>query len=150
MILLQIYGQPAPQGSKKHVGNGRMVEVSKKVGPWRAAIVAEVRRRELDSELINLPMAVEMVFFRNRPKFHFNTRGDIKPSAPDFPATIPDLDKLVRSTCDGLTQSGVIHDDSRIVELTASKVWADDRGEGALIHISTIAKSKRYGANEYE
>jgi len=150
MILLQIYGTPAPQGSKRHVGGGRMIEVSKKVGPWRAAIVAEVKRRELHNELINVPIAVDVCFFRPRPKNHFNTAGDVKPSAPDFPATMPDLDKLVRSTLDALTQSGVISDDSRIVEITAAKVFADDRGEGASIFIQTITKSQKYGVNEYE
>lgn len=150
MILLNIYGQPAPQGSKRHVGNGRMIEVSKKVGPWRKAIVDEVKRRELHNELINVPVAVNICFFRPRPKSHFNTRGEVKPSAPDFPATIPDLDKLVRSTLDALTQSGVITDDARVVELTAAKVFVEDRGEGASIFIQTMSKSKRYGVTEYD
>ena len=32
---------PAPQGSKRHVGNGRMVESSAKVKPWREAVRQE-------------------------------------------------------------------------------------------------------------
>jgi len=150
VILLQIYGQPAPQGSKKFVGNNRMVEVSKKVAPWRKAIVDEVKRRELHNELINVPIAVDICFFRPRPKSHLNTRGEVKPSAPDFPATIPDLDKLVRCVLDALTQSGVITDDARVVELTAAKVFVEDRAEGASIFIQTITKSERYGVNDYE
>ena len=30
-----VLGLPAPQGSKRHVGEGRMVESSKRVKPWR-------------------------------------------------------------------------------------------------------------------
>lgn len=33
-------GTPAPQGSKRHVGRGIMIESSRKVRPWRAAVVA--------------------------------------------------------------------------------------------------------------
>jgi len=149
MILLNIYGVPAPQGSKRHVGGGRMIEASKKVGPWRAAIIAEVQRRGLDTAKINDAIAVEVTFYRPRPKSHSNARGELKQNAPQFPATIPDLDKLARSTLDALTISGLIVDDARVVELTAAKVFVEDRAEGADICITTIAKSKR-GVNEYE
>ena len=150
MILLHIYGEPAPQGSKRHVGNGRMIESSQKVAPWRDAIVAEVKRRKLHTAQMNEPMAVDVCFFRPRPKSHFTAAGEVKASAPDFPATIPDLDKLVRSTLDALTISGLITDDARIVELRAFKTFVDDRAEGADIHISTMSKSQRYGVTEYE
>lgn len=33
-IGFHVIGLPAPQGSKKHVGHGVMVESSKKVKPW--------------------------------------------------------------------------------------------------------------------
>jgi len=149
MILLNIYGVPAPQGSKRHVGGGRMIEASKKVGPWRAAIILEVQRRGLDTAKINDPIAVELTFYRPRPKSHTNARGALKLNAPQFPATIPDLDKLARSTLDALTMSGLITDDARVVELNAAKVFVEDRGEGADICIQTISKSKR-GVNQYE
>ena len=35
-----VNGLPAPQGSHKHVGGGRMVESSKKVKPWRQDVKA--------------------------------------------------------------------------------------------------------------
>ena len=37
-ITFEVYGQPAPQGSKRHVGGGRMIESSKAVAPWREAV----------------------------------------------------------------------------------------------------------------
>ena len=33
-----VLGEPAPQGSKRHVGHGILLEQSKKVKPWREAI----------------------------------------------------------------------------------------------------------------
>jgi len=126
-----------------------MIEASKKVGPWRAAIILEVQRRGLDTAKINDPIAVELTFYRPRPKSHTNARGVLKLNAPQFPATIPDLDKLARSTLDALTMSGLITDDARVVELNAAKLFVEDRGEGADICIHTISKSKR-GVNQYE
>ena len=38
VITIRVYGTPAPQGSKRHVGRGVMVESSKKVKPWREAV----------------------------------------------------------------------------------------------------------------
>ena len=39
-LTFRVYGTPAPQGSKRHVGRGVMVESSKKVAPWRQDVVA--------------------------------------------------------------------------------------------------------------
>ena len=35
--------EPAPQGSKRHVGGGRLIEASKRVKPWRQAVAATSR-----------------------------------------------------------------------------------------------------------
>jgi Holliday junction resolvase RusA-like endonuclease len=120
-ISITVYGQPAPQGSKRHVGNGVMIESSKKVKPWRADVKAAATTAvdmlpgwaPLDG-----PLSVSMVFTTLRPKGHYGTgrnAGIVKASAPSRPATIPDLSKLVRSTEDALT--GLVWaDDARVVE----------------------------------
>jgi Holliday junction resolvase RusA-like endonuclease len=52
---------------------------------------------------------------------------------------MPDVDKLLRAVFDSL--SGVIYlDDSRIIRATAQKLYADDRGPGAVIRLNTLAK----------
>lgn len=48
----------------------------------------------------------------------------MRPSAPRRPGVKPDLDKLVRSTLDGLVAGGALEDDARIVGLVASKRYA--------------------------
>lgn len=120
-ISITVYGQAAPQGSKRHVGNGVMIESSKKVKPWRtdvkaaatAAIDALPGWTPLDG-----PLSVSMTFAFLRPKGHYGTgrnAGIVKASAPARPATIPDLSKLIRSTEDALTKL-VWADDARVVE----------------------------------
>jgi crossover junction endodeoxyribonuclease RusA len=137
MITFTIEGlPPAPQGSKRHVGGGRMIESSAKVKPWREAI----RQGALAT---GAPMTLEPVFvsllFRFiRPKGHLNTKGQLKPSASVEHITRPDLDKLVRSTLDGLTGT-LFKDDSQVAFLVASKEYSNPgQREGATIELRLI------------
>jgi Holliday junction resolvase RusA-like endonuclease len=50
---------------------------------------------------------------------------------------MPDLDKLIRSVGDSLTGT-IIRDDSRIVIIQAQKIYADERGSGALIRVTSV------------
>ncbi len=52
--------------------------------------------------------------------------------------TKPDLDKLERAILDALTKSGVIKDDALVVDLVASKHYADENRPGVLIELSRI------------
>jgi crossover junction endodeoxyribonuclease RusA len=128
---------PAPQGSKRHVGGGRMVESSAKVKPWREAVRQEALKTAY--AISDQPIYLHLLFRFRRPRGHFNTRGILKPSAPHTPTTRPDLDKLCRSTLDGLT--GVLfHDDSQVAFIVASKEYAaDDELEGVQIEIREIS-----------
>ncbi len=126
-IQLTVIGEPAPQGSKRHVGRGILVESSKKVKPWREAVkwaVIDAGNPSFDGAV-----AVDLHFYLSRPKGHYGTgrnAGTVKPSSPDFPAVRPDIDKLARSTLDGLGDAGVFTDDSRIVSLGLEKRYTDD------------------------
>ena len=128
--------EPAPQGSKRHVGNGRMVEASAKVKPWRFA----VSQAALDTgePITDRPVMVQITFMFNRPKSHYNSKGQLKPTAPLYKQTKPDLDKLCRSTLDGLTNV-LLKDDSQVVNLICCKIYAEE-GElpGALITINAL------------
>ncbi|MCX7445847.1 RusA family crossover junction endodeoxyribonuclease [Corynebacterium sp. P7003] len=121
-------GIPAPQGSKRHVGNGRMIESSRKVGPWRDAVALAARAAECTP--IDGPVYVWIMFYLPRTKAMRR-----KPAPPMVQK--PDLDKLVRSTLDALTGIA-FHDDSQVTHITADKRRAaPDEETGALIHIST-------------
>lgn len=137
-ITMTVYGTPAPQGSKRHVGGGIMVESSTKVGPWREAIVSEAIRTDIVGRKLDGPLFVGVVFWLARPAGHFGKRG-LLPSAPKHPSVKPDIDKLLRSTLDGLTQAGVIADDARIVFVEACKRYAPhDVVAGAVISIEVV------------
>jgi crossover junction endodeoxyribonuclease RusA len=118
-------GQPAPQGSKRHVGRGIMVESSKAVAPWRTTVAWQVSQ-DYDGDVLDGPLHVGIEFIMRRPA-----------SAPkrSTPPAIkrPDLDKLTRAVLDAL--SGVVwRDDSVITVLTVSKRLAE-LGERAGAHI---------------
>ena len=52
-----VLGLPAPQGSKTHIGNGRMVESSKRVKPWRRQVAAAYVDHDFGDVLIG-PVSV--------------------------------------------------------------------------------------------
>ena len=123
MIDITVYGTPGPQGSKRHVGRGVMIESSKKGKPWREAVKwAFVERYgSVKRPAVRGAISVEMIFTLARPKSAKRAR----------PAVKPDLSKLIRSTEDALTDIGAWEDDARVVVLMASKRYAG--GEGALL-----------------
>jgi crossover junction endodeoxyribonuclease RusA len=135
MIELTIYGTPAPQGSKRHVGNGILIESSRKVTPWREAIVSEVLRQGMEGLRMPGPVVVRLTFFLERPRGHTTPKGVRRASAPAYPLRRPDLDKLVRSSLDGLTQSGIVTDDAVVTTIHAAKRYADARPAGAAVTI---------------
>ena len=121
----------APQGSKKHVGGGVMIESCKNVKPWRY-LVSQAAVAS-GATLLRGPVRMSTVFLFRRPKSHFRTNGKLKPSAPRWMSVRPDASKLQRSTEDALSKL-LYEDDARIVTLTASKRYCvDDERPGALI-----------------
>lgn len=125
MFDLFVHGHPAPQGSKRHVGRGVMVEASKRVTPWREAVVGEVLRRQLNGTGIDEAVVARLDFWFARPKSHYGKNG-LRPAAPAYPnvRSVGDIDKLVRSTFDGLVQASLLADDSHVVDLHTRKRYA--------------------------
>ena len=113
--------EAAPQGSKRHVGRGIMVEMCKRVVPWKKAVGVEAKK--VVKEIIIEPVHIDLVFWFNRPISHLYANGEIKPSAPKYPNRRQgDIDKLCRSTLDALTLSAIA-DDSQVVSLQARKYY---------------------------
>lgn len=142
-----VYGTPAPQGSKKFVGltkkgRGVMVESSQKVKPWREAVkdaalatrgvrTSQYQRYRGNNTIppavpaapIDGPIVCRMVFTVAKPA-----------SAPKrrrtWPMSKPDLSKLVRSTEDALSDAGLWKDDARVVEYQRlAKVYPGEDAE---------------------
>jgi crossover junction endodeoxyribonuclease RusA len=121
LIHLNVQGiRPAPQGSKKHVGRGVMVEQSTNLKPWREAVRQEALKAGAPMALG--PVVLELAFRFARPKIHFNAKGLLKATAPRHVITKPDIDKIQRSTLDALT--GVLFkDDSQVCRVIAVKSY---------------------------
>lgn len=126
-IEFRVYGEPAPQGSKRHVGGGRMIESSKKLPAWRKA-VTDAARTVAPKQPLDCPVSVQATFWVPKPqKPRFNT-----------PAVPPDTDKLCRAVGDALEQAGVLKNDARITHWNAHKHYADQHNPpGAHITITT-------------
>jgi Holliday junction resolvase RusA-like endonuclease len=150
-LTIVVYGRPAPQGSKKYAGHRRnaasgrvsavLVEQSKRVKPWRALVTTAAMNAVLDHRLtvpLDGPLEADIVFTVLKPA-----------SAPKRKQTWPttrhsgDVDKLIRSTFDGIADAGAVTDDSRIIRVTAAKAFPGEYPgaldePGAVIRLYTL------------
>ena len=128
-----VQGRPAAQGSKRHVGGGRMIEASRFVGPWRQQVThasLSVSNAEQWQQVFG-PVELELVFHIARP-------ASVKESDRPLPIKPPDLDKLVRAVCDSLTDAQVWGDDGQVVKLIASKVYVPPGEDGCDVTVRPI------------
>lgn len=140
-LRIVVRDDPAPQGSKRHVGNGRMIEQSAaKIKTWREAVKAAAITSWVQDHVtfpLTGPVEVTVVFTLHKPLSAPKTRRT-------WPSKRPDLDKLVRSTFDALGAAGVWRDDAQVVELHAHKRYPNDGPDaletpGAVIYIAEVA-----------
>ena len=132
-LSFDVYGIPAPQGSKKSIGNGRFIEASKKLPAWRKRVKEAAELAVADQGWLTLTEAAELsvVFFLPRPK-------SVTRSKRLLPTVPPDSDKLLRAVGDSLTDAGVWEDDSLVCKVSLYKVYDDDRHAGAMITVKSL------------
>jgi len=139
-ITFAVHGLPAPQGSKRHLGKGVMVESSQNVKPWRQDVKFTALAAKPSGWDTTPAMALSVVFKFQRPTSHLGKNG-LRPSAPQHctSARNGDIEKLVRSTNDALT--GVLFDDDRqVVTLNAIKRYCiEGEQPGAIITLTALA-----------
>jgi len=127
VITFDVVGIPVQQGSKRHVGNGRMIEAANGHREWRNAVAHAARdiATRTPGAPLDGPLCLSVRFRfpmpSSRPK-------RVRDAGEQWKVSAPDLDKLIRSIGDALTASGLICDDARIGMVIASKVettsWA--------------------------
>lgn len=144
-IVITVYGTPAPQGSKRGfvVGNRAIVvdDNKPKLRSWRADVKDAALKTE--ATMFHGPVEVYVSFWLARPKGHYGTgrnAGKLRPGVLcEHPAKKPDLDKLLRSTFDGLKEAGIYKDDAQVIITQAAKAYvAVDQPPGAHITIREI------------
>jgi Holliday junction resolvase RusA-like endonuclease len=131
-LYFTAYGIPAPQGSK-NVYNGRVVEASKNLKPWRKTVaeaVFQAWHQTGDESIFTDPVVIKATFLLPKPK----TVKRILPTVP------PDLDKLCRALGDALSiDSPCLENDSLIVGWRSSKVYVTDLGDaGVRVSIKSV------------
>ena len=137
-MTITVEGDPAPQGSKRHVGNGRMVESCKRLPSWRRAVAAESRAGMGDREPFEGAVEIHLAFVMPRPV-------STPKRAPTPPAVKrPDIDKTARACLDAIVTGGALVDDSQVVNLRATKRIAEiDERPGVVIEITDLSGSYR-------
>ena len=125
---------PAPQGSKRYVGNGRFIESSKKIGPWRKAVVHAVEQmfeKTGDRTPFTQAVKVTATFILPRP-------SSVSEAKRLWPIVPPDGDKLARGLGDPISLPDyvqLIEDDSLIVEWEIRKIYGTPETMGVICHI---------------
>jgi len=139
-FTLFVPGRPVPQGSKtafisKSTGKPIVVDKDVRLPQWRMKITAAAieAQAEYAHTMPSLVFPIEggigitVGFVMERPKHHFGTGKNadkVKPGAPVHPATMPDIDKLMRAIFDALTDAQVWKDDGQVVWVQATKTYA--------------------------
>lgn len=132
-LVLRVYGDPIPQGSKvaNRFGGGVRDSNATKLTPWRAKVRdAAADAARYHDQMIG-PVFVRITFTLTRPKVHYRTGRFahlLRDEAPVFPIArgSGDLDKLIRSCLDSLTDARVWVDDCQVVDMRPRKVWAGE------------------------
>src|SRR5262245_27972633 len=124
-VEFTVLGEPVPQGSMRSLGAGRpTVHANRReLEPWRQAVAAAALEAIRGRPILVGPLELRATFVCARPKSHYRTgrhAGELKPSAPAYSATRPDLDKLLRSIGDALTGIA-FRDDAQLVVVHAEK-----------------------------
>lgn len=149
MIAFTIVGVPAPQGSKTAVMTGgrvRLIEGGSQTGrdkhrAWRQTVAVETmntvtRHGPIDD---NVPVRIRLQFSMPKPKS--------RPNYALWADRKPDLDKLIRSTLDGLADGGLLRHDSRVVDIHSTKTYAaPGQPTGCLVVIDMLTHQETANA----
>lgn len=136
-VSFTVVGLPKPQGSKRHVGNGVMVEsAGAPLRDWRGQVAFEAQAQMMRVGTMDGPIGVELGFVLPRPKSA--RTGEL------WAWKRPDLDKLARAVLDALTSGGLIVDDARIVSMGLTKRLSDPVAPwtGCVVRVSESIEMK--------
>jgi Holliday junction resolvase RusA-like endonuclease len=132
-LHFRVSGNPTSQGSKRGFVNPKTkrVVVVEQMGAelktWRQDVIAAARAIRTAAEPLDVALSLKVVFYLKRPQAHYGAHG-VKPNAPRFSKSAPDLDKLLRALLDAITISGLWQDDGRVAKIAAAKAYSDEPG----------------------
>ena len=164
MVKFFVPGRARPKGSPRVITrskNGKtlsrpmVITDTPKSSRWQKAVMAMANRAmSPDHDDDNQPWCpsgffeVSLAFVFDRPMSHWFSsdgvsRGCLTDSGKKFPypgLSFGDVDKLARTTLDGIEASGMIENDTRVVWMMASKEWVvGENTEGCHVTVTRIA-----------
>ena len=126
-------GQPRPRAFVR--GNRAAVYDPGTAEGWNGQI-ALAWRATGHEKVIDGVFDVRLEFRFPRPKHHSNSKGVLKPAAPDWHTAKPDADNAAKAVLDALTTLHVWKDDALVSSLTVTKRY--DTTPGCQISITTL------------
>jgi crossover junction endodeoxyribonuclease RusA len=132
-IRFRARGKVVPQGSMRAYivhGHPVLTSTAKGLKEWRR-LVSDQAQRVAPSTPWDGPIGIHVTFWMPRPKSEPKTRRT-------WPDRRPDIDKLLRSTLDALTDV-VFNDDGQVVEVGMRKDWGPP---GIDVDVYRIEESK--------
>ena len=142
----RVLGRPVPQGSVKAYSSKQIVANNDRaLGSWRTDVASAAQRAKPENWDIKGPVALKCEFVFPRPLTHYGTgknASKLKPSAPIHHVTTPDLDKLIRSASDSISDAVarvLLYSDAQIVSINATKRYQTDDFLGAIITVTRVS-----------
>jgi len=129
-MTLVIHGKPAPQPRVRAYRRGEHAGVytPSMADAWKGQVMlaAGLYRGQFTTG----PLRLEVEFYLPRPQARKND---------DYVAVKPDLDNLLKSTMDALTNAGVWRDDSQVAAVVMSKRYESaNQAIGAVIRLEAL------------
>tara|TARA_R110000868_G_scaffold411042_1_gene701505 strand:- start:44 stop:541 length:498 start_codon:yes stop_codon:yes gene_type:complete len=123
-----VAGLPKAQPRTKARAFGKFAQVytPKSADDWKMIVRNEARRAWEQSGNTTPwegPLRVDLTFYFPRPKNHFRSNGELKPSAPMWHTAKPDRDNADKSVLDALTNLGIWGDDKQACDGRIRKIY---------------------------
>lgn len=103
---------------------------------WKAAVAAAAKAA-WDGRQFTGPVKLTLGVWMPRPKSHLRSNGELKPSAPRWHISKPDLDNIEKAIKDAISTAGVWKDDCLVCAVGKTKMYAVQQ-PGASIRIEEI------------
>jgi len=126
-VTFTVYGVAQPAGSKTagRTKGGKLFvrDSARKGAPWRQHVAQAAGEAMNGAGLLDGALSLTVRFYVPRPKSHYGARG-LRPSAPPYPTTRPDITKLLRAVEDACT--GIVwRDDAQVIAQHAIKGYGE-------------------------
>ena len=124
-----VAGLPKAQPRAKARAFGKFAQVynPKTADDWKMIVRAESQKAWRESGDLNKfegPLCVNLTFYFPRPKGHYRSNGELKPTAPKWHTAKPDRDNSDKAILDTLTNLGIWQDDKQVCDGRIRKLYA--------------------------